>query len=261
MGSTTSNAQFLAGTASAPTDTLLANLPTSSPGNAGKLYFVTDLNGGTLFKDNGVSLVQQAPGVTEGSEAASIWASRGTGTVGARKRISDLGNNPLVEAVYNGSRWVPRSGEQLIYEAAPAASASGTTQTITLPNVTIPAGLMGLTGAIRVELGWELSAGTPLTRVVQMTWDGSLFVDDSASLHRRFNLTRNIRNVNAVAVQHLTERQADYASDQTVNTTGQDKTKDTSTDLVIAGSIVSTFGTAQVSTLCYYRIWWLGVGA
>lgn len=244
-------------------DVLEASLPAASAANTGVIYFVADRNGGTLLKSNGVSLVQLASGVSEGGESASIWASRGAGSViGERKRISDLGNNPLVETQWNGSRWVPRGGRQLIYElGAPIVSPSGTGQVCTLPNVTIPGGLLGLTGSLEIELAWELGAGTPLTRVVAMGWGGSSIVDDSATLHRRFALRRTVRNTGVANAQQVLERQADYATYQSINTTGQQKTKDTAADVVIDGSVTSSFGSAATAAVMEYRVWWVGVGA
>ena len=239
-----------------------ATLPAASPSNSGAFFLVADENGGTLYRSNGASQVKQSPGKSEYDVQSTLWADRGVGYVGQVKRILDFGNNPLVEAQWNGTRWTPRGGRQMIYDlAAPVVSASNTTQVCTIPTVVLPGGSWGLSGGFEIELAWELGAGTPLTRVLTMAFDGSNLADDSTTLHRRLALRRTIKNQGAANAQQVLERAGDYATYQTVNTTGQQKTKNTATDLPITGSITSTYGSATTAVIPFYRIWWVGQGA
>lgn len=48
---------------------LLADRPAAAAGNAGNLYFATDVNGGTLYRSNGSSWVKVALGLTEATPA------------------------------------------------------------------------------------------------------------------------------------------------------------------------------------------------
>ena len=43
----------------------LATRPAAASGNAGTLYFASDVNGGTLFRSDGSSWTQVAPGTSE----------------------------------------------------------------------------------------------------------------------------------------------------------------------------------------------------
>lgn len=241
-------------------DTLNTDLPSASVLNQGLVYFVTDENGGTLRKSSGSSMVKMAPGVTEANIGSAIWTERGTAATNATKFITDLGNNATVEAIYDGARWQPRGGEQLIYNLkAPIVGATSTSSSVTFPSVTIPGNLMGTNGAIRVEVMGYLDAAS-LTTTDSLTIGGTAMMNNTNDgTNRRRYWTKELRNRNATNSQIVTTRAsgAEYGSELTAGTAPTTLSKDTTGDLTLAGSIATTSTGAQTFTLDVYRVWWI----
>lgn len=235
------------------------DLPEASATNAGAFFWVNDENGGTQYRSDGVSMIKQSPGLTEYDIPAVAWADRGTGAVGQVKRITNMGNNPLVEAQWNGTRWTPRGGRQMIYDLAAPIENTGASPSVTLPNVTLPGGSWGLSGGYEFELVADCAVQTPSARVVNVTYDSTQFINDSAA-QRHAGYRRLIKNKGATGLQVVMEKNGDYDTWLSGNQTVQQKTKDTTTDLVVAGTITMTVPVSDTLSLWHYRIYWVGQG-
>jgi hypothetical protein len=75
------------------------------------------------------------------------WAKRpGSPYVGQRIRCTDLGNK---EFYWNGTVWLPMGGSVLA-QSGVVSSVTGTTTETTLASITVPGGMMGPNGALRV---------------------------------------------------------------------------------------------------------------
>jgi len=238
-----------------------ANIPVASAALAGCLITVTDENGGTAYRCNGVSWVKQSPGLTEYDRSSALWTARGVGLVGQQLRISDFGNNPMALAEWNGARWAPQAGCQLIYDLqTPLVSASSLTPSLNLPDVTLPGGSWGLYGGYELELVVELTAQTPTARQVTVNLAGSQIIND-ASVARHAGYIRGMRNVGSLTSQVVFEKASDYLRHLSANQGVQTKTKDSATDLLVSGSVAATVTVADTITLWGYRVWWMGLGA
>lgn len=241
-------------------DVTVATLPAASTANTKQWFRVTDENGGTLYQSNGVSMVKMAPGLTEYDIASCLWTDRGTGVVGQVKRISNLGNNPLVEAVWDGARWAPRGGRQLIYSSrGNIDGASATTSAVTLPAVTIPGGLLGVNFGLDVEVATHTLASAATTaNTISYTFGGfELFGADRTTSRRIWN-GRRLRNMNATNVQTVMTSASGMGGFDAAANDPKETTKDTTADVAMAGTAAAVAGTALVNRCDEFKIWWVG---
>jgi len=243
------------------TVSLLASaLPAASSANAGTFYRVTDENGGTLYYSTGVSMIKLAPGLSEYDIASCLWADRGTGVVGQVKRISNLGNNPLVEAVWDGARWAPRGGRQLIYSSrGNIDGASATTSAVTLPAVTIPGGLLGVNFGLDVEVATHTLASAATTaNTISYTFGGfELFGTDRTTSRRIWN-GRRLRNMDAANVQTVMSNASGMGGFEAAANDPKETTKNTTADVAMAGTATAVAGSALVNRCDEFKIWWVG---
>lgn len=238
-------------------DTLDTDLPAASVDNLGQVYFVTNEAGGTLRKSSGTSHVKIAPGVTEGVQSSAIWSERGTGALGESKIITDLGNNALVEAIYDGTRWQPRGGRQLLYSLkAPLTGSGTTTYTVTLPSITIPGGLMGTNGALDIEMAATAST-TPVASTPSITFDGYELAGNSGGANRRIRMSRRMRNENSASVQTVYANAGATGGEEFANNDHRGTTKNTANDLVLTGTVVWTHASSITGTVNDLKVWWI----
>jgi len=235
-------------------------LLTPSADFLGREYDVTDRAGGTRVKNTGTAYREVSPGASE-LVTSSTWAARGTGAfVGQVKRITDLGNNPLIEAIWNGTYWVPRGGEQLFYNLdAEVLTASGTNRTVTFPTVTFPAGLFNIYGGFLAEYLTNLDVD-PTAVTDTLTFGSTAIVNNtgSATSERRY-VGREVRNRGVANSQILIGRAAaNEAGGYIFGTTGVGTpTENTANALTLTGSVAYTNPTG-IATLHHYRVMWRG---
>jgi hypothetical protein len=241
-------------------DVTVATLPAASTANTKQWFRVTDENGGTLYQSNGVSMVKMAPGLTEYDIVSCLWADRGTGVVGQVKRITNIGNNPLVEAIYDGTRWAPRGGRQLLYSSQGNISgSSATTSAATIPSVTIPGNLLGLNFGLDIQIATHVVAGTATTaNTVSLTFDGFELFGTDRTTGRRLWLSRRIRNMNSASVQTVMSSAGGTGANEGVANDPKETTKVSTGDLVLAGTATAVAATAIVNRIDEYKIWWIG---
>lgn len=86
-------------------------------------------------------------------------------------RASDVGIAPGMRLVSDGSRWIP-DGVQVLARSAVGASVTGTTSATALASATVPGGLMGLNGSLRVTTRWTFT-NSANTKTLGITLGGS----------------------------------------------------------------------------------------
>lgn len=199
---------------------------------------------------------------------AVAWADRGTGAfVGQTKRIDlsayGAGHNPCLEVIWNGTRWVPRSGEQTIFElqAIQSSGAAALTATVVPPVVTVPGGMLGTMGELEIASAAYLTtfAGTLSARTLTMGMGGSAnnVMNDTANLHRRVSLFRHIKNAGAANTQVIIQRATgEYQEAISANTDPQFMTQDTTIDRTIQASYSWTSSANIVAGLLKHRVAW-----
>lgn len=241
------------------TEAELALIPAAA-GNLNLEYQVTDRNSGRRVKSDGTSWVNQGPGndATAGIPTTT-WAARGSAaTVGEIKRVTDLGNNPNIFIVADGTYWQPFGDRVCIYRMAAEIVGTGTlTNTSTLPNVTIPANLLNLYGSLEAVLEANTNALTPIAATWTCNWDGADFAGPQGT-NRRLDMRRKWRNKGSAALQNTITKGNSESGGPIIATTDStaDRTKNTATDLVVSGSVVFTHASAIVGTVKRYEIWW-----
>lgn len=241
---------------------VIANRPAASAFLYDREYISTDEGGGDQrYWCDGTTWHQSGPGASEYDPVTTTWALRGSGVaVGDTKVISDLGNNPAVEAIWDGTYWQPRGGRQQLYNLkAPVAGASSATPSVSLVTVSIPGGLMNINGGIAFEALVNLD-GDPLTATDTLTFGGSNIMSNTASgtSERRY-FGRQVRNLNSASAQAVDNR----ASGAEYGTFGVGATQittlalNTANTLDLAGSVAYTSSVAQIATLYIQRVWWI----
>ncbi len=236
---------------------LFANLPAASAANDGDEVDVTDLNGGTRFRSNGVAWVQVSPGVTENAVTYSTWAGRNQGSpyIGQCKRITDIGNqNP--EFIYNGTRWLPK-GLQLAYRQSGVVNGTaGASSTATGATFNTQPGMMGPDGTVLVEVDYAANTA-PVAATPQMTWAGSNLHDGaSVGTRRNVKVTRTIRNAGAENAQNVSEGSTQLVIEGSANAQVQTFAIDTAAAArAIVPSITFTHASSIVATIHRYEVW------
>lgn len=235
-----------------------AQQPAASVGNYGWLYFVSDE--GVLEQSNGVSWTSAA-----GSTAADagiptcLWVDRGTATAGLIKRVTDLGNNPNVLIIGDGTRWQPLGGQQTIYMlAAPITGAAGASSVCTLPSITVPGGLMGINGGLDIEIHTHtLASVASVANTISYTFGGFELFGTDRTTNRRIWNARRIMNRNSAAVQTvMANASATGAYEQAANDP-KETTKDTTADVAMAGTATATHATSIQNRVDEFRVRWL----
>lgn len=84
------------------------------------------------------------------------WATlpAASSATGKRYRVSDVGPNGS-DWISNGTAWEPVQGIVMLARSAVAASVTGTLSETTLATITLPAGLMGSNGQLRITTFWN----------------------------------------------------------------------------------------------------------
>lgn len=239
-------------------DVTEASLPAASAGNLGRRYWITDRRGGCRVKSNGTAWIEQGPAINDVADlsaAAAFGALPASPIVGQRIRVTNVGNNPNLELVWNGDWWAPRGGEQALYTLkAPATATAGAA--LTIPNVVIPGGLMGAYGQLRIEAAYQLSENATALTIAQ-DWDGAAIMA-FVTAHQRAFWRREIINT-AVAAQVIPQRSTELGGETSSNTAGQTATKNTAVDRTIGGSITATTASGTHTTsLNRYNVFLVG---
>lgn len=238
-----------------------ADKPVAASGNAGNAYFSTDVNGGTLYRSNGTSWVQIAAGVANDNGAtATTWAARGTGSyVGEQKRITDLGNQVLVYARWDGTYWRPEGGRQLIYNlTAPVTATAGASSAATIPSVVIPAGLMNVSGGFEIDIHTHTASDlASVANTISYTFDGFELFGTNNTTNFRLWMGRRVKNQNSTSVQTVMSNASGTGAFIVTNNGPKATTKNTGTDLTLAGTATATHGVSIQNIIDEFKVWWI----
>ncbi len=98
-----------------------------------------------------VAYINPLPGYTY----ATLPSASSVGS-GYRVRATDIGIAPGMVLVSDGTRWNP-DGVQVLARSTVAVNAPADTNENTLATVTVPAGLMGTTGSLRLTSLWSFT--------------------------------------------------------------------------------------------------------
>lgn len=159
--------------------------------------------------------------------AAASWA-------GYRARVTDYGVNLIV--ISDGTRWVP-AGIQTLGRSAVASSVTGTASETTLATVVVPAGLLGVNGALRISSLWSMTNNANAKTLRYKAGASTYFQGAGASNASLIDPGQLIRQRNAVSVQvsrpnasvnlagmngnAVTVSGTDFSTDQSLLFTGQ----------------------------------------
>lgn len=237
---------------------LMADRPPASDQNDKFEVWITDDNGGTLYRSNGVSWEKRSPGLAEVDVPTVLWAELGTGAVGQRKRIVDPLFNQPVLVEWNGTRWQPVNGIAKIHRQAGVVNGTaGTTSTATSALLTLPGGMLGPEGGWIMEACFSASA-SPTAATPAATWDSSALFDGvSVGTKRNVRIRRSCRNVGSDASQIVNEAQGDLGGPGTGSGAVQTFTKNTANARTLQASCTFTHASSIVATLHSFDVWWV----
>lgn len=204
---------------------------------------------GIRDQDGGDTFFTRAPQFTWANKP--LASSRNAGLV---IRITDVGVAPGILVVSDGTRWVPASA-QLLARSAVAAALTGSTNETALATVTVPAGLMGVDGALHVYTTWATtnSANNKTLRVRFGGAAGNAYMANVLTTSASFNDMRRIRNRNSAASQVGTgsaSASAYAAAGGAVTTSAVDTAS--AVDLVLSGQLATA---AESISLENYEVW------
>jgi hypothetical protein len=182
--------------------------------------------------------------------------ARGGRYFGEVININDVGNQPLVSAIWDGTRWQPESGRQTIYNLGAELSTTATSPTATLPTVTIPGGLMGVTG------GWEAKVaaatiGAVTASTTNLLFSGNSISSASGGASRKQTYSRHVRNRNSASAQWIDERASENGNLGSADAI-QTLTVNTAIDQSITGSVAFTTAGSDTATVYGYQVVWIG---
>lgn len=131
------------------------------------------------------------------SIVSTTWATRNQSPfVGERIRCTDIGNR---EFYWNGIVWLP-IGSNLIGQSAVASSITGTTSETTLASITIPGGIMGSNGVVRVTAHYSTTNNANAKNLF-VRFGGSVAFVNTAATSVTYVVRNEIRNRNALNSQ------------------------------------------------------------
>lgn len=118
---------------------------------------------------------------------------------GLRVHVSDVGEGGS-DWKSNGTLWLQVNGSVLLARSAVAASVTGTTSETALATITIPAGVMGLNGQLRVTALW---AGTSSAnqKTYRIRFGGVLYYAGAVTNGSQVQNFVMVRNRNAANAQ------------------------------------------------------------
>lgn len=139
---------------------------------------------------------------------AALVALTGVPT-GAVASVSDLG---YVQMVYNGTIWRPPSGSLMLGQSGVAVTHTGDTNETVLATVTVPAGLLGTNGGLRIYSSWTVTnsannkvprirlGGVAGTTILSPTLTTTLTLSDIRRVYNRNSASSQVTNTNASTV-------------------------------------------------------------
>lgn len=236
-------------------------LITADATNIGLEYFVTDRRGGCHVGNIAGTGFQELSPALNDYFTSTTWASRGTGSfVGQKKIITNLGNQPAVEAIWDGTYWQPAGGRQLIYALkAQVTGSAGTSSVANIPSVTIPGNLMNINGGFEVDIHTHtLSSVASVANTISLTFGGFELMGTDRTTNRRVWNGRRVRNVNSASVQTVMSNASGTGAYEQAANDPKETTKDTTADQTLVGTATATHATSIQNRIDEYKVWWIG---
>lgn len=173
------------------------------------------------------------------------WASLPSAALnsGMRVRVADVGVAPGIMVVSNGTRWAP-DGPQELARTSVAVSVTGSTSEVAVLTATIPAGLLGINGGVRVTYGCSYTNNAN-SKTIRLKLGATALRATVRNTSGVDNYTDMVRNRGVVAAQHVMLAMwsgSSIVSSQTTSTV--DMT--VSNDLVISIQLASAGDTATL---------------
>lgn len=159
---------------------------------------------------------------------------------GYRVRASDIGIAPGMALVSDGTRWIP-DGPQVLARSAVAVPHTGTTAKTSLVTITVPGGLLGISGGLRIaeSVSYPNNANN---KQFFVDFGGTTFRGSSRTTSTQDNFTDILRNRGVANSQFYGLAFTTGASAAGIHATGAiDTTADRS--LVLAATLASAADT------------------
>lgn len=134
-----------------------------------------------------------------GGSAASpaTWGARpATPFVGQRIRCTDLGNK---EFYWNGTVWL-LIGSAILAQSGAPSSVTGTATETTLASITIPGGMLGANGMLKITPVFSATNNVN-TKTMRVRFAGNSLVAQGAASFASAQLMAQIRNRNSLSSQ------------------------------------------------------------
>lgn len=162
-----------------------------------------------------------------------LWANLPAASANTNKvfLVTDIGRGGSLWRS-DGASWLPVGGSVVITESGVASSVTGTTSITTLATITIPAGVMGTNGQLRITTLWSVNANSANGK--------SGYVVFGATTYSTLTLTSTL----SCQVQHII-RNRGVANSQVGFTSSGSQIFQTSTSAVVT----STEDTATAKTI------------
>ena len=186
------------------------------------------------------------------------WATKPTASdyaAGTTIRASDVGISPGMLLVSDGTRWIP-DGMQVLARSNAAAALTGTVNETALATITVPAGLLGVSGSLFVA-ATQTYTNSASSKTIRLRFSG---ISGTAYYSNAFTTTAANYFERTIANRTASSQVSNYsnATNQFVATAGTFITSavDTSaeTTAVISGQLASS---GETITLENYQVWLL----
>lgn len=240
-------------------DILEANLPEPCAENTDQVYNVIGEFGNILKKSNGYSMISLGKGSWEGDIFWSRWQALQPSSLGECRRLLNVGNNLLATVQWNGIRWVPFGGKQLIYDLQEVqVSSASLTPQIVFPEVTIFGGMMGESGSLEIEATVALANGVDaVSRSISVSLGGEDVMADTTS-NRRAIFHRSIKNLTSTSQVTFQKLAGQFSEEVSDDSDLPAFSINTSQDQLLNGGCQFVVSSTATARLLNYKVWLLG---
>lgn len=181
---------------------------------------------------------------------AYTWAAKpaATAAAGLVIRISDVGIAPGILVISDGTRWIPLGVQMLARFGAAQAAITGSLSEAVCWTVTVPAGLLGLSGGLRIrdKRSRTSNANAHTQRIRWGGLAGDVVLLTSVASVGAIQLDAEIRNRSSASLQILSASGAGFFPSGA--TTWATATRDTTAAVDLVGTVQLATSTADSVT-------------
>lgn len=134
--------------------------------------------------------------------AIYTWAAKPLANAvptGTAIRISDFGLSPGLLVVSDGTRWIP-SGVQVLARSAAAVAVPADTTEDTLASISVPAGLLGVNGFVRITAAATATSNAN-TKTLRVRFGGTAYLTFAMTTNLMVRTQMEIANRNSASSQ------------------------------------------------------------